>query len=143
MNFQLPDYLRWYYSCPNILLGDFGYDSIESLKTKEIQVECNHIIDLVVCLLIYQFNQFQVYFYFKPVKDNFVVYYIGKNESNDQENHCKPHDLVCESSPVSPYASYFYGESSLQSNSNQKDKVFRRSLKRYKRDVALANLQVM
>jgi hypothetical protein len=48
---KMPEYLKWYYSCPAILLGDFGYDKVHYLKTSEIEVSCNHIIDLTVCSL--------------------------------------------------------------------------------------------
>lgn len=47
----MPDYLTWYYSCPSQLLGDFGYNQVEYLKTEEIEVDCNHIIHLTVSLV--------------------------------------------------------------------------------------------
>ncbi|RWS01637.1 transmembrane protein 87A-like isoform X1 [Dinothrombium tinctorium] len=42
---QMPDYLKWYYNCPVSLLGDFGYNTVKYLKTEEIEVTCNHVID--------------------------------------------------------------------------------------------------
>ncbi|RWS28673.1 transmembrane protein 87A-like isoform X1 [Leptotrombidium deliense] len=42
---SLVDYLKWYYSCPVILLGDFGYSEVRYLKTEEIQVKCDSFVD--------------------------------------------------------------------------------------------------
>ena len=48
----MPDYLRYYYSCPATLIGDYEYDRVQYLKTKEVEVTCDHLVDqfLKVCV---------------------------------------------------------------------------------------------
>jgi hypothetical protein len=42
---QMPDYLRYYYSCPASLIGDYGYDRVRYLKTREVEVNCDHLVN--------------------------------------------------------------------------------------------------
>lgn len=41
----MPDYLRYYYSCPATLIGDYGYDRVQYLKTREVEITCDHLVD--------------------------------------------------------------------------------------------------
>ncbi|CAG2105504.1 unnamed protein product [Medioppia subpectinata] len=77
---SLPDYLKWYYYCPAILLGDFGYDRVHYLKTNEIEIKCNQLKTL-------------------SPKAVFKTDVIGLNTSKT----CSPPDRVCTSSPETTF----------------------------------------
>ncbi|CAG2180072.1 unnamed protein product, partial [Oppiella nova] len=73
----LPEYLKWYYYCPAIQIGDFGYDRVHYLKTNEIEIKCNQLKTL-------------------SPKAKFVTEMINQNSTRTS---CSPPDLTCSSSP--------------------------------------------